>query len=127
MAGEEKEIKAPVKKQAKTVNEELTVEQQLENALAANEELKAELEQANQTIELLSTAKPATNDGLSVTYGGKAYLVKSGVNVVTAQSFEFEGKALQVPAGQYKKNQIASDSALLAYLIETKSGCIIAQ
>lgn len=126
MAGKEKETKASVKEQAATVNEELTVEQQLENALAANEELKAELEQANQTIELLS-AKPASNDGLTVTYGGKAYVVKSGVTVVTAQSFEFEGKALQVPAGQYKKNQIASDSALLAYLIETKSGCIVAQ
>lgn len=127
MAGKEKETKAPVKEQAATVNEELTVEQQLENALAANEELKAELEQANQTIQLLSSAKPASNDGLTVTYGGKAYLVKSGVNVVTAQSFEFEGQALHVPAGEYKKNQIASDSALLAFLIETKSGCIVAQ
>lgn len=104
---------------------ELTMEQRLAAAEAANARLVKEKEQLEETVATLSSAVPAVASSATIVeFGKRKYEVTCGVQIPTGETFEYEGTQYTCKPGTYLKEDITSNSSILAKLLRNGSNVI---
>lgn len=131
MGDNKKDVAVPEATAAKQEQAPLSVQDQLaklkqenEALLAQNQKLETENDSLSEALTKIS-AEPAKEDtALTVVFNKRKYKVNCGVQIPTAETFEFEGKQYTCNAGSYSAEQITSNSSILAKLLKNGSNVI---